>query len=214
MARHLMLLASLVCVVLSACGRSAPVPDRQQVSKPDATDGATDSQPVAMVDDLIISKPVQHKNLMIFPVLSKSPRSEDRLMTLSEGLKAGTVEIRELGARLDGRRHTEVASQTAANRSDPDQPAIDEESESDAIGYTDLLFAANDVNHLVVINRGDKPLYLMPGEIIVGGSQDRTIGEELSLLQRENLCPSTSTASNMADGVRETWRRRLWLFTR
>src|SRR5262249_23689989 len=38
-----------------------------------------------------------------------------------------------------------------------------------------------DVNHLMVVNRGDKPLYLMPGEVIVGGYQDRTIAEETIL---------------------------------
>ncbi len=30
----------------------------------------------------------------------------------------------------------------------------------------------------MVLNRSNKPLYLMPGEIIYGGQQDRTIGEE------------------------------------
>jgi hypothetical protein len=39
--------------------------------------------------------------------------------------------------------------------------------------------AGNEVNGLLVVNRSEKPLYLMPGEIIVGGDQDRTIGEEL-----------------------------------
>jgi hypothetical protein len=31
----------------------------------------------------------------------------------------------------------------------------------------------------MVVNRSDKPLYLMPGEIVVGGSQDRAVGQEL-----------------------------------
>jgi hypothetical protein len=35
------------------------------------------------------------------------------------------------------------------------------------------------VNRLMVINRSEKPLYLMPGEVIVGGKQDRTIGSEI-----------------------------------
>jgi hypothetical protein len=39
--------------------------------------------------------------------------------------------------------------------------------------------ASNEVNELLVVNRSEKPLYLMPGEIIVGGDQDRTIGQEL-----------------------------------
>jgi hypothetical protein len=40
----------------------------------------------------------------------------------------------------------------------------------------------NDVNELMVVNRSEKPLYLMPGEVIVGGDQDRTIGEEIIIL--------------------------------
>ena len=34
------------------------------------------------------------------------------------------------------------------------------------------------MNRLALINRSDKPLYLMPGEIIIGGRQDRTIAQE------------------------------------
>jgi hypothetical protein len=37
----------------------------------------------------------------------------------------------------------------------------------------------NSVNQLMVVNSSDKPLYLMPGEIVIGGSQDRAIGQEL-----------------------------------
>jgi hypothetical protein len=32
---------------------------------------------------------------------------------------------------------------------------------------------------LIVVNKSKKPLYLMPGEILLGGDQDRTIGQEL-----------------------------------
>jgi ARG and Rhodanese-Phosphatase-superfamily-associated Protein domain len=41
------------------------------------------------------------------------------------------------------------------------------------------ILTGNAVNELMIVNRSDKPLYLMPGEVIIGGSQDRTIGEEL-----------------------------------
>ena len=34
------------------------------------------------------------------------------------------------------------------------------------------------MNRLMLINKSDKPLYLMPGEVIYGGQQDRTIAEE------------------------------------
>jgi hypothetical protein len=35
-----------------------------------------------------------------------------------------------------------------------------------------------DVNRVVVVNKSDRPLYLMPGETIVGGQQDRVLAEE------------------------------------
>jgi hypothetical protein len=41
--------------------------------------------------------------------------------------------------------------------------------------------AGNQVNQLMVVNKSGKPLYLMPGEVIVGGSQDRTIGTEMTI---------------------------------
>jgi hypothetical protein len=39
-----------------------------------------------------------------------------------------------------------------------------------------------EVNRLMVVNRSDKPLYLMPGEVIYGGKQDRAIAEETIIL--------------------------------
>jgi hypothetical protein len=37
----------------------------------------------------------------------------------------------------------------------------------------------NDVNHLLIINKSDRPLYVMPGEIIIGGDQDRAVAQEI-----------------------------------
>jgi hypothetical protein len=39
--------------------------------------------------------------------------------------------------------------------------------------------SGNEVNRVLVLNQSDQPLYLMPGEIIVGGDQDRAIGAEM-----------------------------------
>ena len=39
-------------------------------------------------------------------------------------------------------------------------------------------YAGASVNELLIHNRSDKPLYLMPGEVLLGGQQDRTIAEE------------------------------------
>jgi len=189
MPRHL-LLASIVCVTLSACGRSAAIPDRQPAARQPAADVTTNAAPAALGDDFALAKPVQHGNLTIFPVLSRLARSEDRFITLDEGLKAGTVQILEMGARPNAGQQVEEAAQTAANQT-VDDPAAEEDDDAkpEAGDGEDLLFAGNDVNHLQVINRSSKPLYLMPGEIIVGGSQDRTIGEELVIAATGKAVP-------------------------
>src|SRR5205807_5295200 len=52
--------------------------------------------------DYVIGEPLRYENLTIFPVASATPRTDDRFVTLDEGLKAGTVEIRERGGGLPG----------------------------------------------------------------------------------------------------------------
>ncbi len=51
----------------------------------------------------VVGPSVTFANLTLFPISSRTARAEDRLLTLDEGLAAGTVEIREIGA-------TEVAN--------------------------------------------------------------------------------------------------------
>jgi hypothetical protein len=278
------------------------------------------------VDDLSVGPPVEFENLTVFPVVSKTARDEDRFITLDEGLKAGTVEIVEVGGGAAGMNppadaddpansapnvgrqsddatnepegpessqedapaetpsepETGATQQTdesqsgaeaaageaaagessTASHSEADEPAKEAstnenqgdagesndnaESDNEAAGgelIQDSDFeglkpaqppeepveqfegprdpsltptfpndpsdvpaspeenqppvpdgdaallqnmandqqqaAGGDVNRLLVINRSDRPLYLMPGEIIVGGRQDRTIGREL-----------------------------------
>jgi hypothetical protein len=63
--------------------------------------------------------------------------------------------------------------------------------------------AANDVNRLLVLNKSNKPLYLMPGEIIVGGQQDRVIGTEVVLQPSEE--PQTIDVFCVEHG---RWRNR------
>ena len=116
--------------------------------------------------DLVIGEPIAFQNLTVFPVSSKSPRMEDRFITLDEGLASGKVEIVEKGAPSQT-DPSETSGSAAADNQDP----FAEPGQQAAGG--------NDVNELIVVNRSERPLYLMPGEIIVGGDQDRTIGREL-----------------------------------
>ena len=46
----------------------------------------------------IIGEPIRYANLTVFPISSRTPRTQNRFITLDEGLKAGTVTVVELGA--------------------------------------------------------------------------------------------------------------------
>ena len=72
------------------------------------------------------------------------------LLTLDEGVRAGTVIVAEAGS-LQGlvRRGTPVHYPTGA-----------------------------EVNRLVLVNNSDRPLLLLAGEVVTGGKQDRVIGAD------------------------------------
>ncbi len=131
------------------------------------------------VGDWLLGEPVQYANMTIFPLLAPTPKTDDRFITLDEGLKEGTVEIMEVSAATRTAQaphagagvqaaHPQVAGQPANQAPRLTDPDINDEPA-----------ASNDVNHLMVVNRSTKPLYLMPGEIVLGGDQDRTVGDEM-----------------------------------
>jgi hypothetical protein len=187
-----------------------PVAPQKQPGKPSA------AQPKgAGLADFVVGDPIRFQNLTVFPVASRVPKNEDRYLTLDEGLKAGTVQVFEVGAEpgvdsqpaagsgshpsvdpQDQRRATGAdsagddpfaaparAARPARSANPPapslqqgQPPSIPQTANANPFGAGEQENA--DVNHLMVLNRSDKPLYLMPGEIIYGGEQDRTIGEE------------------------------------
>jgi hypothetical protein len=131
--------------------------------------------------DYIIGEPLSHKNLTIFPISSKTLKNQDRYITLDEGLAAGSVKVVELGAgqvstTTDGpnTQARQANRQSAPTRQQASQQ-INAASGDDLVGPSEV---SGDVNKLMVVNKSGKPLYLMPGEVISGGEQDRTIGEE------------------------------------
>jgi hypothetical protein len=132
-------------------------------------------------EDLVVGEPVIYKNLAIFPVVSKVSQEWDRFITLDEGLRAGSVTVTETGAAR-GRGRGNAANRPNATLRRPSQRNESPNSEPDEITddpFSQTREATGQVNRLVVSNRSDRPLYLMPGEIIVGGKQDRTLAQEL-----------------------------------
>ncbi len=191
-------------LLLAGCGRSAQDEDPGIVG--------------VAYGDYVIGEPIRYENLTVFPVSSPEPRTEDRYITLDEGLKAGTVEIRELGggsanpaanvnapqapppppgaeARPQGQAGAPAnqASQTQdrAPPPPPPQPPAPQPppppQQTEGPGQSGVgqqqAEASSDsgpsVNQVLVVNRSGKPLYLTPGDVMIGGQQDRVIGQEI-----------------------------------
>jgi hypothetical protein len=138
----------------------------------------TPSEPL---QDFIVGEPAVHGNLAVFPVSSRLAKNLDRFITLDQGLAAGTVQIYEMGTLSeDGTPQPQQAAND--NLDDPldnpfaPAPANARRGQGQRREQSRV---ANDVNRLLVLNKSSQPLYLMPGEIIVGGSQDRTIAREV-----------------------------------
>jgi hypothetical protein len=184
----------VAAVVLSGngCGQTAGPPVTKTNDKPSVK--ATSNRSAS---DVIVGEPIRHANLTIFPVSTRTPKTDDRFITLDEGLKAGTVEVLEIGAARDS-----AAANVAPATDDPFSPpaangpnAASASSLNDSANSLQDVFvrlsgqAGADVNHLLVTNHSTKSLYLMPGEIIIGGQQDRTIAQEYVIAPAKEPTP-------------------------
>src|SRR5690349_17052987 len=82
-----------VSVLVAGCGRTAVKPETST-----ADGSAPAGSRSAALADFEIAEGIAQGRLTVFPVLSKTPRTDDRFITLDEGLLAGTVEVFEVGA--------------------------------------------------------------------------------------------------------------------
>jgi hypothetical protein len=94
---------------------------------------------------------VTYENLTIFPVVAAQDADTSGFATLDEALASGDATVTEQGEYL---RRT---------RDGVPLP-----------GYS----AGAQVNQLVLVNRGKRPLLLLAGEVVSGGKQDRIIGKD------------------------------------
>ena len=99
-------------------------------------------------------EPVIYENLSVFPVVSHQGVDTGGFVTLDEALASGDAQVTERGGDVlrrtrDGRPVTLPYPGGGAS-----------------------------VNQLVLINRSNKPLVLLAGELISGGKQDRVIAKD------------------------------------
>jgi ARG and Rhodanese-Phosphatase-superfamily-associated Protein domain len=98
-----------------------------------------------------LAEGVTYENLTIFPVVASKQPDTSGFATLDEALARGDAVVTEQGNYLRRTRDgvMEPLPQSGAQ-----------------------------VNQLVLVNRGKKPLILLAGEVVSGGKQDRIIGKD------------------------------------
>lgn len=93
---------------------------------------------------------VTYENITLFPIINGAGANTSGFMTLDEGLSNGDVVVSEMGSMT-------------LRRSRDGRP---------------MPGGGDEVNRLVLVNRGRKPLLLLAGELVSGGKQDRVIGKD------------------------------------
>src|ERR1700691_704703 len=99
-----------------------------------------------------IGEAVSYETLTVFPVLSSQEAYTADFETLDAALASGAAIVAEQGEYM--RRSRDGGESSRVISSGPQ------------------------VNQLVLVNRGKKPLLLLAGEVVSGGKQDRIIGKD------------------------------------
>lgn len=122
----------------AATGTSRRLPSSDEISRIRPA-GAI----VEYANHIRVEEPERHGSLSLFPISVSAVRVPDIHLTLTQAVKQGRFEIREL-----------------------DEP---------------------DVNRLKVRNWGKEPVFIMAGEMLRGGKQDRIAGDDLVVLEQTKL---------------------------
>jgi hypothetical protein len=119
-----------------------------------------------------VGAPIMQGHLQVFPVTTEASRDTSGLLTLEEGIRAGSVVVSEQSETTGLVR--------PRNRFRP----LDGISGIDPGIWTERPFpmpprvSGAQVNELAIVNNSDRPLLLLAGEIVTGGKQDRVVGRD------------------------------------
>jgi hypothetical protein len=97
-----------------------------------------------------LAQPVTYENLTVFPVVSAEEADTSAFATLDEALASGAAIVTEQGSYMRRTRDGVIQPPSTGAQ----------------------------VNQLVLVNRGKRPLLLLAGEVVSGGKQDRIIGKD------------------------------------
>jgi hypothetical protein len=107
-----------------------------------------------------VLSPTSQGNLTAYPVVADTSFDTANLMTLDEGIRSGQVVV------------TETGQATPLVRPRPSEGGIWRERPMP------MPQMSARVNELALINKSDRPLVLLAGEIVTGGKQDRVVGKD------------------------------------
>ena len=143
---------AVVCLLTLAAGLLAAGMAQDRVLYPVKTGGGR-SGPAGhpVVPEWGLLGGVSYENLTVFPVVSRAEASTSGFATLDEALTSGDVVVAESGS--------DIIRRTRDGR---------------PIRYD----SGPQVNRLVLVNRGKRPLVLLAGEVVSGGKQDRVIAKD------------------------------------
>jgi hypothetical protein len=99
-----------------------------------------------------VGEPVTYETLTVFPVLSSQEAYTSEFETLDAALASGEAIVAEQGDYMRRSRN--------------------------GVETTPTISSGPQVNQLVLVNRGKKPLLLLAGEVVSGGKQDRIIAKD------------------------------------
>jgi hypothetical protein len=99
-----------------------------------------------------VAEPITYETLTVFPVLSSQEAYTADFETLDAALASGEAIVAEQGDSMRRSRNGVESNPTISS--------------------------GPQVNQLVLVNRGKKPLLLLAGEVVSGGKQDRIIGKD------------------------------------
>ncbi|MBI3099484.1 MAG: hypothetical protein HYY93_14840 [Planctomycetes bacterium] len=162
--------------------------------------GATPTGPT--YGDGVIGDPIVDGALVVYPVMNPRAAPID-VLTFDEAVAKGLVVVTERGgqggnspgveAQVSNRNNDEPVQgsprenrplrQTQAGQPPPQQEAGQTAIQVDLCGDGQTIQlqtrgGGDTVNTLLIENRSDKPVFIMAGEIVKGGRQDRTIAQD------------------------------------
>jgi len=168
-------LAGLTCLVaLSLTG-----------TMPDVRAGGRDISGLKLGANNVVGKAFQVDNLTIFPIYAKEQPDIGEFMTLDAALKAGVAEVREMGGE---ERTPQQRPRTSRRRSNAEHnELVLAQVQAENSDVAQIQGGAARVNTLVIQNNGGKTILVLAGTVVVGGKQDRQVGQDFVIPPKKTV---------------------------